>query len=214
MSMTVQRPPVRALRMKAAQRRPSLMRRALCLCAAFSLFAACSLDYGKAENSEDIVPEFSFTDAHFVRVEGKKRIMQIAAEKLEQYKSDNASFAQNATFTTYDKDENADTSGSCYLIALDVNKKIYKLFKNIRIHIISQETDLQAESLMFDGNSEQLTSGRDDIVSVKRKNATVSGRGFSASGVSRSYSFLSDVSGSAVVAGKDDEADAEAAEED
>ena len=182
--------------------------RAVVLLAAVTL-ASCSLDYGKEENSEDRVPEFSFMNAHFTRVEDNKRTLQIEAEKIEQYKSDNASFARDAHFKTFDKEEATDTEGTCGLISIDTKNEVYKLFKNIAINIISQETKLRAENLQFNGKTEQLTAGRDDTVFVERKNATVSGKGFSASGVSRSYMFLSDVNGVANVDDKDSEADDE-----
>ena len=173
-------------------------------CVLLSLWCAgCSLDYGKEENSEDTVPEFMFTGAHFTRVEENKRKLQITAEKIEQYKSDNASFARDAQFKTFDKDEKPDTEGTCGLISIDTKNEVYKLFNNIAVNIVSQDTRLRAETLQFNGKTEQLTAGRDDLVSVERKNATVSGKGFSASGVSRSYMFLSDVSGVANVDDKD-----------
>ena len=172
-----------------------MLRPAAVLCLLLAA-ASCSLDYGKEESTEASVPEFTFTGVHFVRVEAKKRTMQIDAEKMEQYKSDGSSYAREAAFKTFDKSEKTDTEGSCGLVALDVNNERYKLYDGIAINIISQETKLYAETLQFNGKTEQLT---DDLVSVERKNAVVSGRGFSASGVSRTFSFLSDVTGSANV---------------
>ncbi|MCR5723618.1 MAG: LPS export ABC transporter periplasmic protein LptC [Treponema sp.] len=184
------------------------------------LFAAgCSLDYGREENTEASVPEFTFLDVHFVRVEAKKRTMQIDAEKMEQYKSDGSSYARKAEFKTFDKNEAVDTEGSCGLVALDINNERYKLYDGIAINIISQEMKLYAKTLQFNGKTEQLTSGRDDTVTLERKNASVSGKGFSASGVSRSFSFLSAVQGSADVhdakpADADAESQAESGAED
>lgn len=176
------------------------------------MLSACSLDYGREESTEATVPEFVFVGAHFVRVEAKKRTMQIDAEKLEQYKSDGSSYARGASFKTYDKSEAVDTEGSCGLVALDVSNERYKLYDGIAISIVSQEMKLYAETLQFNGKTEQLTSGRDDVVSIERKNAVVSGTGFSASGVSRSFSFLSGVHGEADVSAAGSAADAELTE--
>ncbi len=167
--------------------------------ALLTLFFSCSLDYGREESTEETVPEFIFLGAHLVRVEAKKRTMQVDADKMEQYKTDGSTYARNASFKTFDNNEMLDTEGSCGLVALDIHNERYRLYDGIAISIVSQEMKLFAETLQFNGRTEQLTSGRDDTVSVERKNAVVSGKGFSASGVSRSFQFLSEVSGSADV---------------
>ncbi len=168
-------------------------------------FLSCSLNYGTEQSSESTVPEFSFKNAVFNRYEDGTPSISLQAEKLEQYKSDGSSYAQNAKFKTYSKSGELDTEGFCQLLASNTNDREYSLFNGISLNIYSQDLKLQAQSLHFNGKTEQLTSDRNDTVTIERKNTVIQGKGFSASAVSKTYSFENQVSGTI----KDDSSDAE-----
>ncbi len=168
-------------------------------------FLSCSLNYGTEQSSESTVPEFSFKNAVFNRYEDGTPSISLQAEKLEQYKSDGSSYAQNAKFKTYSKSGELDTEGFCQLLASNTNNREYSLFNGISLNIYSQDLKLQAQSLHFNGKTEQLTSDRNDTVTIERKNTVIQGKGFSASAVSKTYSFENQVSGTI----KDDSSDAE-----
>lgn len=172
---------------------------AVALCAGiaaviFSL-SCCSLDYGKAETSEDVIPELSFTDANFNRFEDNRQTMHVQAEKIEQYKNEDSSYARKVQFKTWNKQGELDTEGSCGLVAADSKNEQYNLFDSISVKLYGQNLRLVAENLRFNGKTEQLTSGKYDTVSIERDDVSVSGKGFSASGVSRSFAFASNVGG-------------------
>ena len=158
-------------------------------------FLSCSLNYGTEQSSESTVPEFSFKNAVFNRYEDGTTSISLQAEKLEQYKSDGSSYAQNAKFKTYSKSGELDTEGFCQLLASNTNNREYSLFNGISLNIYSQDLKLQAQSLHFNGKTEQLTSDRNDTVTIERKNTVIQGKGFSASAVSKTYSFENQVSG-------------------
>ena len=170
-------------------------------------FFSCSLNYETEKNSEESVPEFSFTGAVFNRYKDNKISIQLEADKLEQYKADGSSYAQSAQFKTYKEDGTLDTDGYCSLLASNTNDEKYSLFDGISINVYSQDLKITAQSLHFNGKTEQLTSGRNEQVTIARKGTTVSGTGFSASGVSRKFSFERQVSGSVV--DKEDDGDKE-----
>ena len=152
-------------------------------------FLSCSLNYGTEQSSESTVPEFSFKNAVFNRYEDGTTSISLQAEKLEQYKSDGSSYAQNAKFKTYSKSGELDTEGFCQLLASNTNNREYSLFNGISLNIYSQDLKLQAQSLHFNGKTEQLTSDRNDTVTIERNNTVIQGKGFSASAVSKTYSF-------------------------
>ncbi len=158
-------------------------------------FLSCSLNYGTEQSSEATVPEFSFTNAVFNRYENGSTSISLQAEKLEQYKSDGSSYAQNAEFKTYSKDGKLDTEGFCQLLASNTKNEEYSLFNGISINIYSQDLKLNAQSLHFNGKTEQLTSDKNETVTIERKNTIISGKGFSASAVSKTYSFENQTSG-------------------
>lgn len=178
-----------------------LARKFLFLTQAFlfaSLLISCSLNYGEQVKAEGVVPEFVFNNARFSRYENKKKTMELDAESLEQYKSDSASFAKNATFKTWNKEGNLDTEGKCVLLGLNTNDKIYTMFNDIILKNIDQELEIHAQNLKWDGKTEQLVSGKNDIVRIKRGSLELEGKGFSASGVSKSFSFSQKVQGTII----------------
>lgn len=156
---------------------------------------SCSLEYYKAQNSEDSTPEFIFNDASFSRYENGKSKIKLQAEKIEQYKSDSSTYAKNAQFDSYDDDGKLETTGNCGLLEAQTETEKYKLFKNIYLNMISQEMEVRAESLFFDRKSEQITSDYDSQVQLSKDGLNVFGTGFSGSGVSKSYVFEYGVNG-------------------
>ncbi len=158
-------------------------------------FMSCSLEYYKSQNSEDSIPEFVFNEAKFSRYEAGKSKIRLHAEKIEQYKSDIAAYAKNAKFDSYDDTEKIETSGICGLLEAKIRTENYKLFNNIYLNMISQKMELNAQSLAFSKKSEQITSGYDSEVKLKKEGLEVSGTGFSASGVSKAFTFDYGVSG-------------------
>lgn len=160
-----------------------------------AIFTSCSLEYYKAQNSEDSLPEFIFNDASFSRYENGKSKIKLQAEKIEQYKSDSSTYAQNAEFDSYDDDGNIETTGSCGLLEAKNSDEKYKLFKNINLNMISQKMEIKAESLSFDKKSEQITSDFDSQVQLSKDGMNVTGTGFSGSGVSKSFAFEYGVNG-------------------
>ena len=156
---------------------------------------ACSLDYGKSVSVEDTIPEFRFTDASFSRYEDNKPTMEVQAKKIEQYKNDGAAYILDARFKTFDDKGTLDTEGFCELLSADSKNEQYTMFNNIYVQLYSQDLKIRAETLRFDGNTEQLTSRRDEDVIIEKKDTVITGRGFSASAVSKSFYFEDAVDG-------------------
>ena len=161
----------------------------------FFFSISCSLNYLKSENSEDKIPEFSFRNANYAKYRSSKKNVSLKAEQLEQYKSDNAVFAKNAEFETFDSDGKPDSSGSCQLISANTKKEIYTLYGEIELSLPKQDMKISADTLNFNKKTEQITSGKSSEVRLNKKDIEMSGYGFSASGVSKTFSFIDTVSG-------------------
>ena len=159
------------------------------------ILCSCSLNYGQTEDTASTVPEFIFTNARYKSYQNRKLINQMQAELLEQYKSDRASYAQNAQFFTWNTDGTMDTEGKARLLSVNSKEKIYSMFTDIVLKNYSQNMEIYADSLMFNANTEQLVSGADSSVTIKRKDLELTGKGFSGSGVSSSFSFTGNVKG-------------------
>lgn len=160
-----------------------------------SLFS-CTLKYGEDIANESVLPEFIFENSTFTRYEDNVKTINLNAERLEQYKSGKSMYAKNVLFNIFDTDGNLETSGKCGLMGADTKTEKYLLFENIEINQKKDDISISAQALKWDGKTEQLTSGLNDVVSIKKEGTQIHGSGFSASGVSRNFVFTGYVSGS------------------
>ena len=118
------------------------------------------------------------------------------AEKIEQYANGFESYALNPKFRSFDAQGKLDSEGQCVFLSADTKNEVYTLFENIELSLPSQKVTIFAESLNFDKKSEQLTSGGESVVSIRRGDDKITGKAFSASGISDSFQFMGGVSGS------------------
>ncbi|MCH5290137.1 MAG: LPS export ABC transporter periplasmic protein LptC [Treponema sp.] len=163
---------------------------------AMSLAVSCSLKYDQEINAESTVPEFIFVNTSFRRYEDNKKKIALQADVMEQYKTDNSAFAKNVSFQTWNKDDELDTEGTCIIMSINSKDEIYTFFNNILISSDTQKFEIRANNLRWNSKTEQLTSGATDKVFLTHNNTKIEGNGFSASGVSRTYSFNRAVFGS------------------
>lgn len=158
-------------------------------------FCSCSLKYNNNESAEEKIPEFVFSDASFSRYENNKKTLNLSAQTLEQYKDGKSTFAKDVTFQTYDKKGEEETSGQAGYLAMDTKEGMYKLFDDISIESKKDELTVKASALKWNEKTEQLSSSKADVVTLEKDGTTIRGVGFSASGVSKKYSFEKNVSG-------------------
>ena len=156
---------------------------------------SCSLKYAETVNSEDKVPEFVFEDTKLVRYENMKPTLEVTAGTLEQYKNSNETYGKDISFVSYDDKGKPETEGSCGIIFADTGRKLYELYDNIELYNEPEKMRFQAEVLKWDGRTEQLTSGRSDMVKIEKDDTIMRGSGFSASGVSKTFSFRGNITG-------------------
>lgn len=157
--------------------------------------ASCSLKYSETVNSEDRVPEFVFEDTKMIRYEDNQPSLEVSAVTLEQYKNTNETYGKDISFVSYDKEGNLETEGSCGVIFADTGKKIYELYDDINVYNSPEKMRFFANVLKWDGATEQLTSGRSDMVKIEKDDTIMRGSGFSASGISKKFSFRGNITG-------------------
>lgn len=159
-------------------------------------FSSCSLKYSEETHTENTTPEFIFSKAEYTQYKDNKPSLQLKADSLEQYESDGAMFGEGVSFQTWNKNNELETEGSCGLLDSDTKNNMYTMFNNITIKSHSHNIEIFADNMRWNGKTEQLTTGKTDKVTIKRDDIQIEGRGFSASGVTRSFSFSEPVSGS------------------
>lgn len=171
------------------------LKRAVLVMGTVLLSFSCSLKYDETVNVEERVPEFIFQDTSMVRNEDNRVTFQMQAGGLEQYKKSSETFAKDVSFISYDDDGKVSTEGQCGLLFSDTDKKLYELYDDIKLYNRSENTNFFAEILRWNEKTEQLTSGRGEMVKVEKDGTVMRGTGFSASGISKTFSFRGTVSG-------------------
>ena len=159
------------------------------------LTTSCSLKYQESVAVEDRVPELIFEESHMTRYEDNKPTFEMSAELMEQYKDNKESYGKNISFTSRNKDGDVTTEGSCGVLYIDNDNKVYELYDNIELDNHEENMKFYADVLRWNEKTEQLTSGRGNMVKVEKDDTIIRGSGFSASGVSKEFSFRGNVTG-------------------
>ncbi len=158
-------------------------------------FAGCSVKFDQAPVVEDVIPEFIFQNTKLSRYQDKKLSSEVEAENIEQYKNSNSTYAKGVNFKSYNENGETDSEGSCGYLFADTDKELYELFDGIEVNANSENTKFTADRLKWNSKSEQLTGDVNDTVYIQKDGTIISGTGFSASGVSKSFTFSGNVSG-------------------
>ena len=180
----------------------------------FLLFLSCSLKYETTISVEKQIPEMIAENASFYRTEDGKKKFELKAEKLEQYKSGNLSYAKDISFKSFDNDEKLINEGKSGYIAADTENEEYILLDDIQVKDEQHDMRIFAQSLRWNGKTEQLTSGKGQKVTLEKDNLKLTGKDFSSSIASSTFAFAGAVSGTVTTdeaentAGNEDTADA------
>lgn len=169
--------------------------------------SSCSLKYSDTVDVDSSVPELNFTGTKITRYENDRITVEIEADSLEQYKNSSESYAKNLSFKSYNQENEVSTEGSCGYLFADTSKEVYELFNGIKLFNHSDKTNFYADSLRWNKKSEQLTSGVNSTVRIEKDDTVMEGKGFSASGVSKTFSFSGGVDGDIDTSENNDEED-------
>lgn len=159
------------------------------------IFLGCSLKYIQSYQDESNVPEFIFTDAVYTKYEDDAKKLSLSAGVLEQYKEGNSMYARDVSFQLLKKTGEIETEGSCKLLSANSDEEKYTLYDDIKIKNFDENLEVTAGSIRWNGKSEQLTSSRNDMVTIKKGDTTMQGSGFSASAISKKFAFTGVITG-------------------
>lgn len=159
------------------------------------IFLGCSLKYSQSYQDESNVPEFIFTDAVYTKYEDDAKKLSLSAGVLEQYKEGNSMYARDVSFQLLKKTGEIETKGSCKLLSANSDEEKYTLYDDIKIKNFDENLEVTAGSIRWNGKSEQLTSSRNDMVTIKKGDTTMQGSGFSASAISKKFAFTGVITG-------------------
>lgn len=160
-----------------------------------ALSFSCSLKYADTLDVDDSVPELQFSNTRITRYEDDRVTVEMQAASVEQYKGSSQSYARDLNFKAYDDEDKVSTEGHCGYLFADTSKEIYELFNGIELFNHSDKTNFFADVLRWNKKTEQLTSGVNSEVRVEKEDTVMTGKGFAASGISKTFNFSGGVSG-------------------
>lgn len=156
---------------------------------------SCSLKYSDTVSVDERIPEFIFEGTKIVQCENNKVTVELETEYLEQYKDSPETYAKNIDFRTYDDKNEITTEGSCGYLFANTDKEVYELYDEIKVFNHSEKINFFARLLKWNAKTEQLTGGKNDTVRIEKEDTVIYGSGFSASGISKTYTMNGSVSG-------------------
>ncbi len=181
--------------------------------AVFSVFS-CSINYNTAIASDTSeTPEFVFYKTELTRVEKGDVSVRMTADTLEQYTEENVLYGTNLTFSVFNNDKEKSAAGSSDLFMVNSDTEKYYLLNNAVITSYDQDMQIRSDSIMWDGQTEQLVTSDDLPVRIASggfsnpkggtsspENASqtlvdITGNTFSVDGTSNSFVFGGSVSG-------------------
>ena len=161
----------------------------------FSL-SSCSLNYTKDEKKEYAkVPNFSFKNATYTQYENNNISMQLQSELLEQYTENSTFFALNPEFYVWNNDNTVGAQGKCKYLSINNSTSDYTMYNNIYIQDFQNDVFIQGDTLRYNAKTDQLSSGKGDLIYLEKGDTILQGKGFSASGLTKTYKFESNVKG-------------------
>lgn len=157
--------------------------------------ASCSVNYDNIYETEGTIPELMLDDAVFKRVKDGKATSQIQSERLEEFKESGRVLAQNIQFETKNDDGKVNSFGSAGIMNADTKSEVYEFYNGIHIEAPERGVTIDGESLRWNGKTEQLVGQKNSPLTIKKDGVTLTGHGFSASAISESFNFASNVGG-------------------
>lgn len=179
-----------------------------CLLAVLYIFLiSCTFNYRDEALSGDSAPEMVMRNAEASRYEQAEKSVVFNAAILEVYDADRVWAAEQVSFVEYANDGTGiiELEGNAGLLLLDDKEGLYTLGNGTEFFIRDDGLRMRASDLQWVKKLHRLYGPETGMVEIiKDDGSTVSGTGFFANTLSRSYLFKDNFSG-VIITGSDDE---------
>lgn len=179
------------------------MKRIIPSCIIAILFSGCSLKYQRETVSESNVPQISFENLVLTQYSDNKKTVELESSIYEQYKATGLSFSKDALLKIFDQNQKQTSVAEAKLIAADSKAQVYEFFNGIQFLDNSKDLKISGDTLKWNNKTEQLVSAKNREITVKKENLEITGKDFSASGVSNTFLFSGPVHGTQILARSD-----------
>jgi|GEM_PF-439714 len=185
--------------MPGADRGRATLAAAALAAAAVLVISACSLngyDTGGISSQQEL-PSASFTDYTHTVVEGGKKLLELKAASAQLYGTSKKTVLTDVRFSEYDTGSGELVSfGQADEAVYHTDTKDAEFSGSVVLESLRQDAVLRGEYLRWIDKDKRLEGRLDRTVTISRSDGSfVSGAGFEASGLDRSFSFRESVEG-------------------
>ena len=162
------------------------------------IIVSCSFDYRDEALSGESAPELVMRNAEASRYEKAEKSIVFSAAILEVYDADRVWAAEQVSFVEYadDGSGSVELEGKAGLLLLDDNEGVYTLGGDTEFFVRDDGLRMRASELQWVKKLHRLYGSETGMVElIKDDGSAVSGTGFFANTLSRSYLFKNDFSG-------------------
>ncbi len=158
---------------------------------------ACSFDYSSVSESKSEGPDLVMQDVDYVRVRDGKIALHMQADQIDRFEKKRLLQVQNIRFEQFSKENSSpEAVGSAGYAQFWTATSDASFAEGVRITVSSENLSVESSTLQWNNDQKKLFGPQNDQVLLKRKDGSIlSGKGFSADGRSKSWTFAGPVSG-------------------
>lgn len=180
------------------------------LCVLVCVAAACSLDYGVAEEKETDLdqPEIELQQLEHTVVRSGRKQIRLRGEDSKTYREENRQELSNVIFYEYGPEGDIVTEGRAADAEIFLDSEDVHFSGDVQLYSHQEEAGIEADYLEWDGEERQL-QGEDgeEVVITRDDGSVITGTGFLANMRERTLKFAGEVDGTFVEPADEEEAD-------
>ncbi len=156
-------------------------------------FVSCTFsENGENRAEKIIVPDLILENAKYIMGQEGEKPVVITGSKITFYSKDDKAEIEDITFFQ-DKDGVTELEGMAEYADVNTERKIISLRGSVHLRKISENMEIEADSLVFDSENETITA--EGVVTVKNNSGAFTGSGFNGDLKDSYYTFTSIMEG-------------------
>lgn len=164
------------------------MRKAFILAFMILTLSSCSfITDDDGEHEKAILPDIILENSTYTLGQSGEKPVYIESSRMTLYSKDNLAVVEDISFISYDDEGNPSVEGSAGHSEINTETKVMNLSGGVRLRASDGDMMIEAESLIFDSDKEEIEAEGD--VSVSSEDGTFTGTGFRGDLREEAYSF-------------------------
>lgn len=161
--------------------------------------SSCRFDYSASETDDDDGrrPSYILYNSEYLIRQSDRTELVFNAEKIVFFEEDEQAELEEVTFTYQDEEGTLVSRGTADRAEIFMEREDARISGSIRISIITESTDIIAETLFWDKSEKTLSSNSRETVTLRHSDGTmITGTNFTGNLYTREFVFDGETSGS------------------